>query len=82
MGKMTLTLYLLVSACMIALLYGIGGGYLGEVTITQLFLLASLTLMTFILIASFWLQRFYFGPLEWLWKMGTYMRYIALKRSR
>jgi uncharacterized protein len=82
MGKMTLTLYLLVSACMIALLYGIGGGYLGEVTITQLFLLASLTLMTFILIAPFWLQRFYFGPLEWLWKMGTYMRYIALKRSR
>jgi uncharacterized protein len=81
MGKMTLTLYLLVSAIMITLLYGIGLGLLGEIAITHLFFMACVSVMGFILCAPVWLRKFRFGPLEWLWKVGTYKRYFSFRNT-
>ncbi len=80
MGKMTLTLYLMVSAIMLTLLYGIGLGLLGEINITQLFFIACVTLMVFILFSTYWLKRYRFGPLEWLWKTGTYLRCFQIRK--
>ncbi|MEX1337083.1 DUF418 domain-containing protein [Hydrogenibacillus schlegelii] len=31
-------------------------------------------------VSRFWLRRYRFGPLEWLWRMGTYGRWIPLRR--
>ncbi|MBE3563825.1 MAG: DUF418 domain-containing protein, partial [Hydrogenibacillus schlegelii] len=31
-------------------------------------------------VSRFWLRRYRFGPLEWLWRMGTYGRWISLRR--
>jgi len=64
---------------MLALLYGIGFGLLGEISITQLFFMACATLLVFILFAPFWLKWHRFGPMEWLGKMGTYMRHFSIR---
>jgi uncharacterized protein len=71
-GRMTLTWYLCVSASMIALLYGIGMGLLGEVTVLSLFLLAFLFMPVIMWVSLCWFRYFRYGPVEWLWRQFTY----------
>jgi uncharacterized protein len=79
MGKITLTLYLCVSAIMIGCLYGIGAGKLGEWSISELFLLACLTWIVFALFSRFWVKNFQYGPLEWIWRQFTYGKRLPIR---
>jgi uncharacterized protein len=35
-----------------------------------------------IAISQMWLSRFRFGPLEWLWRSATYLRWQPMHRRR
>jgi len=34
-----------------------------------------------LVLSLWWLRRFDFGPVEWLWRCATYGRWLAIRRS-
>jgi uncharacterized protein len=80
LGKMNLTNYLLVSAISVILLYGIGFGQLGMMPMHTVWICAFLWLIVEILFSTFWLNRFRFGPVEWIWRQLAYNKRIQLKK--
>jgi uncharacterized protein len=80
MGRMPLTLYLgqsLAGACIFA---GFGLGYWNGLTWPELWLVAVAILIVEAAFAWLWFRAFAYGPLEWLWRWGTYGRRPALMR--
>lgn len=80
LGKMTLTNYLLVSAFLIALLYGIGFNKLGELPMHTIWLYAAVWLGVEILFSTYWLKQFRYGPAEWIWRQLTYWKRLPLRK--
>lgn len=77
-GRMALTNYIGQSFVGMCLFYGIGFG-LG--TVTGLFAVECIVLCVFVIEIAFsklWLTWFRFGPLEWLWRILTYLRPIKI----
>ncbi len=81
MGKITLSLYLGVSAIMIGCLYGIGAGKLGEWSISELFAFACLIWIVFALFSRIWVKHFRFGPVEWIWRQFTYWKRLPIRSA-
>ncbi|MOA27396.1 hypothetical protein D3C78_1482730 [compost metagenome] len=77
-GRMALTNYLLQSLLATAIFYGLGYyGRLGSAACLAI----TLGIFGLQLVASrMWLERFRFGPLEWLWRWGTYGKRPAMRR--
>jgi uncharacterized protein len=71
-GRMALTNYVAQSVIAIALFYGIGLGWGGRVGPTLVVPLALLIFAAQVQLSVFWLRRFRYGPLEWLWRSLTY----------
>lgn len=80
LGKMTLTNYLMVSAFLIILLYGIGFGLLGELPMHTIWIYAAVWLAFEILFSTWWLGKFRYGPVEWVWRQLTYQKRIRLRK--
>ena len=72
-GRISLSIYLVKAVVGIPLFYPAGyGGYLtlGQ---TNSLLIGILFYGLLIAIAHWWVKRFYYGPVEWLWRSATYM---------
>lgn len=72
-GRISLSIYLIQSLICVPLFYPYGLGWyktLGQ-TNSLLFGIAFYGLL--IVIAHWWVKRFYYGPFEWLWRSATYM---------
>lgn len=80
-GRMALTNYVTQSIIGTFILYGWGLGYLGEVRNIYTFLFAILLIAVQMLASRWWLKRFYYGPLEWLWRSLTHTRIYPLLRK-
>ena len=73
-GRMALTNYLSQTFIAIALFYGIGLGLMGKVGPT-LWPVITVAVVGLQCAASWWwLARYRFGPMEWLWRAATYGR--------
>lgn len=73
-GRMALTNYLGQSVVCVALFYGLGLGWYGEVGPTAC---VGLTVVVFLgqaAASQWWLARFRFGPAEWAWRCLAYGR--------
>jgi uncharacterized protein len=35
-----------------------------------------------LLASPLWLKYFYYGPLEWVWRIGTHMKWVPMIRKR
>jgi uncharacterized protein len=82
LGRMALTHYLTQSVLGIALFYGIGLG-IGPRWGVAGWLLAWALIFGLQLWAShWWLERFRFGPMEWVWRSLTYGRRQPFRRER
>lgn len=78
-GRMALTNYMMQSVVCTMLFYSYGAGLYGTIAPFESLLLA-VTLFTLQLAASsWWLKRFRFGPLEWLWRSLTYAQRQPLR---
>jgi uncharacterized protein len=75
LGKMGLTTYLLQSVFLAVVFYGIGFGMMGEIGSTMAVILGLAFFVVQVLIARWWLQRFSMGPVEWLWRSVTYLKW-------
>ena len=72
-GRISLSIYLVQAVVGIPLFYPAGfGGYLtlGQ---TNSLLIGIVFYGLLIVIAHWWIKRFYYGPVEWLWRSATYM---------
>lgn len=79
-GKMTLTNYLLVSTFLVIVLYGFGFNQLGKWPAHIVWLIALCWLIIEVVFSSKWLQKFRFGPAEWIWRQLTYWKRLALRK--
>jgi uncharacterized protein len=78
-GRMALTNYLAQSAISVFLFYGIGLGWGGKVGPTWWFAIVAVTVGLQVVVSAWWLRRFRFGPLEWLWRSLTYGRIQSMR---
>lgn len=72
-GRMTLTLYVAQSLVFVPVFYGYGLGLHASMTQVQALLLGLAAFAAQVLFAHLWFRRFWYGPLEWLWRAGTYL---------
>ena len=80
-GRAAFTNYLGTSLVMLLVMHGWALGLFGELTRTQLYLVAFATCALMLAWSKPWLDRFRYGPLEWLWRCLTYGRVFALRRG-
>ena len=80
-GRMALTNYLMHSLVMTTIFYGYGFGLYGQVPrIWQMAFVAAM-LGFQLWFSTYWLERYRFGPAEWLWRSLTYLRLQPLRLS-
>jgi uncharacterized protein len=73
-GRTALTNYLMQSVIFTTIMYSYGFGKFGSFQPWQLVIFAVVVFGIQIVISKLWLQRFRFGPLEWVWRKLTYLK--------
>lgn len=82
-GRMALTNYVLQSLVCSILFYGFGFGLYEQVGAAALLGITILIYLVQIPLSVWWLKRFQYGPLEWLWRSFTYRKWQpVLKQTR
>jgi uncharacterized protein len=81
-GRMPLTNYLMQSVVFTTLLYSWGFGLYGRLGPAACLGLTAVIFAVQVLYSRWWMARFRFGPLEWLWRGATYGRFPALRPAR
>ncbi len=77
-GRMALTNYISQSVIGMFLFYGIGLGLGAGVGLWETELIAAGVFAFQILFSMSWLAVFRFGPLEWIWRMLTYGKWLGI----
>jgi uncharacterized protein len=74
-GRMGLTVYLTQTIFGVLLFYGFGLGLLGELGVAAAVALGMLFFVIQVLVAHLWMERYSMGPVEWLWRSLTDLRW-------
>jgi uncharacterized protein len=80
-GKMGLTNYLLQSVIGVVLFYGIGFGLAGNFNAGWCYLIGMAIFIFQIFFSKWWLSKFIYGPMEWLWRSATYLKWQPIRRN-
>ena len=80
-GKMAFTNYIMQSLIGNFVFLGAGLGYMGQVGPFYYTLFGIAVFIVQIILSTIWLKYFNYGPLEWLWRSGTYRKWQTLKRE-
>lgn len=79
-GRMGLTNYMVQSILGVFIFYGYGLGLHHELGIfLSVALCAGYTVLQ-IQVSHYWLKKFRYGPMEWLWRSGTYLKWQPMVR--
>ena len=81
LGRMALTNYLMHSIICVVLSYGFGFGLWWHTGASRAMAIAAAIIVVQIPLSAWWLSRFRFGPVEWIWRRLTYGRPLALRIS-
>lgn len=81
-GRMALSHYLAQSLIATWVLYGHGLGQWGQWSYSARMLAALVLFAAQMAFSAWWLRRFRFGPVEWLWRAFTYGRWPPLRIGR
>ena len=79
-GRMAFSNYLGTSIVMLLVFHGWAGGLYGELGRPELYLVVTMVWALMLLWSKPWLERFRYGPLEWLWRCLTYGKIFPIKR--
>lgn len=81
-GRMGLTNYEMqgIIGAIIFSMWGFGSIF-GAWGSTELFLLGLIIYFAQIIISKYWMKHYLYGPLEWLWRSGTYLKWQPFKRK-
>ncbi|MBL7985278.1 MAG: DUF418 domain-containing protein [Flavobacteriales bacterium] len=80
MGRMALTNYLLQTLIGIALFTGLGLGLGTHVSALSFEALALVVFVVQVIWSRWWLERFQYGPMEWLWRSLTYGKVMPMRK--
>jgi uncharacterized protein len=78
-GRMALTNYLMQTIICTTIFYGHGFGYFGQVSRVGQIIIVLAVWAFLIPFSVLWLNRFRFGPFEWLWRTLSYVRIQPLR---
>ena len=78
-GRMSVTNYMMQSVMGVCLFYGFGFG-LAKQSFLICFLIGVVLCFIQIAYSNWWIKRFYFGPMEWLWRTLTWFKKVPMKR--
>lgn len=81
-GRMALTNYLTQSVVYLFVFYGFGLGLMRYGGALTCLAIAVVTFALQIAFSRWWLARFRFGPLEWLWRSATYGQWQRFRIAR
>jgi uncharacterized protein len=81
LGRMALTSYLAQSVIFGFVFYGYGLGRFGKMSVTGATLLGVCVYACQIAACGWWLRRFRFGPVEWMWRCATYKAWQPMRRG-
>ena len=73
-GRMSLTIYVMQSIVCVPLFYGYGLGWYATIGQVPALLIGLLFWAVQLVLAHYWMLRYHYGPLEWLWRSATLMR--------
>lgn len=79
-GRAAFTNYLGTSIVLLFVFHGWALGLYGELNRPQLYLVAVLTSILMLIWSKPWLERYRYGPLEWLWRCLTYGKLFPNRR--
>jgi uncharacterized protein len=80
-GRMALTNYLMQTITCITIFYGVGFGLGGDIGPT-IFVPIALAIYTLqISYSNWWLKRFNYGPMEWIWRQWTYKKRLPIGKA-
>jgi uncharacterized membrane protein YeiB len=80
-GRMALTNYLMHSIICVVLSYGFGLALWWRIGASTAMAIAAAIIVLQIPLSAWWLSRYRFGPIEWIWRRLTYGRPLALRAS-
>jgi uncharacterized protein len=81
-GRMAFTNYVLQSILASLIFYGIGLGLFAEIPLYGIYLISFGILFIQTIFSIYWLKKFKFGPIEWLWRTLTYNKNLKLKNIK
>jgi uncharacterized protein len=81
LGRMALTNYLMHSIVCVVLSYGFGFGLWWRIGASTAMLIALGIIAVQIPLSAWWLSRYRFGPVEWMWRRLTYSEPLRLRSS-
>lgn len=79
-GRMAFTNYILHTVVCTAIFYGYGLGLYAQTSRLEQTGIIALIWAFQLLVSPWWLERFRYGPLEWLWRCLTYGRRLPIRR--
>ena len=79
-GRMALTNYLTHTIVAMTVFYGIGFGQMGRLGPVWWPLMVVAMISAQVALSRWWLARFAFGPVEWIWRQATYGQRLGLRR--
>jgi uncharacterized protein len=79
-GRAAFSNYLGTSLVMMVVFHGWGLGLFGQLNRPQLYIVVVLAWVLMLAWSKPWLDRYRYGPLEWLWRCLTYRRVFALRK--
>lgn len=79
-GRAAFTNYLGTSIVMMFVFHGWALGLFGQLNRPQLYVVVVLAWLVMLAWSKPWLERFNYGPLEWLWRCLTYRRVFPLRK--
>ena len=79
-GRAAFTNYLGTSVLMMLIFHPWAGGYWGELSRPELYFVVLVGWAVMLAWSKPWLDRFRYGPLEWLWRCLTYWKLFPLRR--
>ena len=77
-GRMALTCYISQSAIAIILFYGVGFGWGMQLSMPEVVCSAIGVYLFEVAGAYIWLKYFTYGPLEWVWRIMTYRKWLPI----
>ncbi len=79
-GRAAFSNYLGTSFVMLFVFHGWAGGLFGRLDRPALYLVVAVAWAAMLAWSKPWLERFRYGPLEWLWRCLTYGRLLPMRR--
>lgn len=81
MGRMSVTNYMAQSVIGVFLFYGFGANLGVTFSYLEALGVGIVVVVLQLIFSNWWMQRHYYGPLEWAWRVATWLKPVPLKRK-